>query len=108
VKECLKFGVEHIVMSPLPHRLDAALKRIANALDHLDAAVERRVEIDRQRNDLAEEYSVMQDDRARLAVELDGSVARARQLEQATREAGKKLERASLTIKAILTASEQD
>ena len=95
-------------MSSLPHRLDAALKRILTALDHLDAAVERRVEIQNLQGDLAQEYAVMQDDRARLGIELDSSLARAQRLEAATYEAGKRLERASDTIKAILTVSAQD
>jgi len=95
-------------MSPLPHRLDAVLKRISTALDYLDAAVERRAELERQQTDLSEEYTVMQDDRARLAVELDGSSARAQHLERAAREAGKRLERASVTIKAILAAGEKE
>ena len=95
-------------MTQLPHRLDILLKRIATALDHLDAAVERRSQADRQQLDLFEEYNVMQDDRARLGVELESSAMRAHQLEQAAREAGKKLERASVTIRSILIAQEQD
>ena len=94
-------------MSPLPHRLDVAIKRLASALDHLDAAVERRVDVERVRSDLSEEYAVMQDDRARLAVELDSTLARSQKIEHAAREASKKLERASSTIQAILDASEK-
>jgi len=93
-------------MTQLPHRLDAAIKRITTALDHLDAAVERRIQTDRLQLDLFEEYNVMQDDRARLGIELESSALRARQLEQAAREASKKLERASITITSILTAQE--
>ena len=88
-------------------RLDAAIKRLASALDHLDAAVERRVDVERVRSDLSEEYAVMQDDRARLAVELDGILARSQKIEHAAREAGKKLERASSTIRDVLSAHEK-
>ena len=95
-------------MTQLPQRLHTVLRRITTALDHLDAAVERRVLADRLQLDLFEEYTVMQDDRARLGIELESSALRARQLEQAAREAGKKLERASITIRSILTAHEQD
>ena len=95
-------------MTQLPHRLQTVLRRISTALDHLDAAVERRVQADRLQLDLFEEYNVMQDDRARLGIELESSAVRARQLEHAAREAGKKLERASVTIKSILATQEQD
>ena len=36
----------------------------------------RRLEAERRRGDLETELQIMQDDRARLAVELDGAVAR--------------------------------
>lgn len=91
-------------MTPLPHRLDVALKRIAKALDHLDAAVERRVIQDQQSGDQSQEFAVMQDDRARLAVELDGTLAKSKRIEAAAKEAGKRLERASATLKALLSA----
>lgn len=93
-------------MTPLPHRLDVALKRILKALDHLDAAVERRVIQDQHSGDQTQEFAVMQDDRARLAVELDGTLAKSKRLETAAKEAGKRLERASATIKALLSAHE--
>jgi hypothetical protein len=44
----------------------------------------------------------MQDDRARLAVELDGAVDRNRGLLAANIEAARRLERASAAIKTIL------
>ena len=61
----------------LPDRLEMPLKRLATALDHLEAAAERRAEADSRRGDLEEELVVMQDDRSRLAHELDGVMARA-------------------------------
>jgi hypothetical protein len=84
-------------------RLDAALQRFAAALDLLEAATERRVEADAARADLEEEFAVMQDDRARLAVELDGAVARANSLQTANGEVSRRLERAGATLRSILS-----
>jgi hypothetical protein len=87
----------------LPERLDAALKRLAAALDRLDAAGERRAKADALRTNLEDELAVMQDDRSRLAVELDGAVARARSLELANDEVARRLNYASAGIKAVLS-----
>jgi len=44
----------------------------------------------------------MQDDRSRLAVELDGAIARAKSLELANDEVARRLNHASAGIKAVL------
>lgn len=85
-------------------RLDAALKRLSSALDQLEAAAERRAGADAARANLETELSVMQDDRARLAVELDGATARSRALEHANIEASRRLERAQTAIRDVLGA----
>lgn len=87
-------------------RIEAALKRLSGALDQLEAAAERRALADAARANLETELSVMQDDRARLAVELDGATARARALEHANVEAARRLERANATIRDVLGAIE--
>ncbi len=86
----------------LPDRLQDSLKRLASALDHLEAAGERRAMADRVRADLEEELGVMQDDRARLAVELDGALDRVRVLSTANEDVSQRLERASHTIRSVL------
>ncbi|MDB5572137.1 MAG: uncharacterized protein JWN93_3320 [Hyphomicrobiales bacterium] len=86
----------------LPDRLQESLKRLASALDHLEAAGERRAMADRVRSDLEEELAVMQDDRARLAVELDGALDRMRVLNTANEDVSQRLERASQTIRSVL------
>ena len=85
-------------------RLDAALKRLAVALDQLEAAAERRAAADAVRADLEEELAIMQDDRSRLAVELDGTIARAQSLQTANNEVSRRLERASATLRSVLSA----
>jgi len=87
-------------------RLEAALKRLSAALDQIEAAAERRALADAGRIDMETELAVMQDDRARLAVELDGAAARARTLDHAAAEVAKRLERANATIRDVLGAVE--
>ena len=86
-------------------RLDAALKRLNAALDQLEAAAARRADADAARADLEEELVIMQDDRSRLAVELDGAVARAKSLQIASAEVARRLERVGATIRSILSAA---
>jgi chromosome segregation ATPase len=87
----------------LPERLDAALRKLAAALDRLEAAGERRARADALRANLEEELAVLQDDRSKLAVELDGAMARANALELANEEVGRRLNHASAEIRAVLT-----
>ena len=86
----------------LPENLQAALKRLSAALDQLEAVAERRAQSDAVRTNLEEELAVMQDDRSRLAVELDGAVARGKTLAHANDEVARRLLRASATIGAVL------
>jgi small-conductance mechanosensitive channel len=87
-------------------RLDAALKRLAAALDQLEAAAARRADAAAVGADLEEELAIMQDDRSRLAVELDGAIARANSLQIANAEVARRLERAGATVRSILAAAD--
>ncbi len=87
-----------------PERLDAALKRLAAALDRLDAASERRAKADALRTNLEDELAVMQDDRSRLAAELDGAIAHAKSLELANDEVARRLTGASAEIRDVLAS----
>jgi hypothetical protein len=86
-----------------PACLKAALKSLVAALDQLEAACERRLQVEAERNDIEEEFAVLQDDRARLAVELDGAVARSQSLELANNEVARRLARARLAIKEMMS-----
>ena len=68
--------------------LDASLKRLASAVDSLEWATDLRMRHDEARATTQEEFALMQDDRSRLAVELDAAVDRSRSLESANSEAG--------------------
>jgi len=86
--------------------IEAASRRLALALDALEAAVERRREAARAEGSLATQIHALGDDRARLAGELDQAVARARALESANREATKRIEQAIETIRGVLASEE--
>lgn len=81
---------------------DEAIGRMRAALGRLETALEKRMRQDAQRTDSEQEFHIMQDDRARLAVELDGALADSRALAQANAAADKALERAAHAIEAVL------
>jgi len=89
-----------------PASLQAALKRLSSALDQLEAASERRARADSERLNLEDELTVLQDDRTRLAVELDGAVARSRALELANTDVARRLQKASHQIEAVMARFE--
>jgi len=82
--------------------IDAAVKRLALALDALDAAVERRVDADRSEDALAAQVQSLGLDRTKLAAALDGETARSRKLEGTNREIAERLERAIASIQSVL------
>jgi hypothetical protein len=86
--------------------IEAASRRLALALDALEAAVERRREAARVEDSLATQIHALGDDRARLAGDLDQAVARSRALENANREVTKRIEQAIETIRTVLAGEE--
>lgn len=93
-------------MTP-PERTDAALKRFLTALDLLEAATDRGADSAQTLANLKEELAVMQDDRARLAAELDGALKRNNALGLANDEVRTRLEKAAGAVRAILAANRQ-
>ncbi len=83
-------------------QLELAFKNLSAALDQLEAACERRLKADAERSNLEEELAVLQDDRTRLALELDDAQARSKSLELANGEVARRLAKASSTIRTIL------
>jgi uncharacterized membrane protein YccC len=86
--------------------IDTAVKRLALALDALDAAVERRRENDRSDEALANQVQALGLDRTRLAEALDGETARARRLETTNREIASRLDAAIASIQSVLDENE--
>ncbi len=86
--------------------IDAATKRLALALDALEAALERRRESDRGEETLAAQLQALGSDRSRLAADLDAQAARASQLESTNREVARRLDVAIDTIRSVIEASD--
>jgi hypothetical protein len=82
--------------------IDAAVKRLALALDALDAAVERRTDADRSEDALAAQVQSFGLDRTKLAAALDGETARSRKLEATNREIAERLDSAIASIQSVL------
>jgi hypothetical protein len=86
----------------LPARLDYALKRLHAAIDQLDAVSARAGLAGEERQDLADTLAVMQDDRGRLANELDAALTRNQALEHATSEVSRRLGQAGLSLRRLV------
>jgi hypothetical protein len=82
--------------------VDAAVKRLALALDALDAAVERRQDADRNEEALASQVQALGVDRSKLAAALDGETARSRRLEAANHEIAGRIDVAMAAIQSVL------
>jgi uncharacterized protein (DUF3084 family) len=87
--------------------LDAATKRLTQALDGLEAAVERRREADRGDQSLQAQLHALGGDRARLAAELDEVSARSREIEGTNREIARRIDAAVDGIRSVLDANDR-
>jgi len=87
--------------------LDDAMKRLEIALGLLEASVSRRLEADKRRGDLETELQLMQDDRARLAVELDGAVTRLHRYEAAADDVSRRVRQAIGAVQTVLVEAGQ-
>jgi uncharacterized protein DUF4164 len=87
--------------------IEAATKRLALALDALDAAVERRRESDRGEDTLAVQLHTLGIDRSRMAADLDTAAAHSRQLEATTREVARRLDLAMASIRSVIDAHDR-
>lgn len=83
--------------------LEDALKRLAAALDRLEAASARRIEAASKRDDRAGPNIGSESDPARLAAELDQARSRAQSLESANDEVCLRLKDARAAIEGILS-----
>jgi hypothetical protein len=87
--------------------IEAASRRLARALDAIEAALERRQEAVQGHEALTAQVHAFGTDRSRLASDLDSSAARARELETVNREIARRLDAAIDTIKSVLSAHDR-
>ena len=87
--------------------IDAASRRLALAMDALEAAVERRREVDRGQSDMSDQIHALGSDRSRLAAELDTAAARTRLLETTNREIARRLDVAIDSVRGVLEANDR-
>jgi hypothetical protein len=85
-----------------PSAIEAAVQRLAQALDALQAAVVRKRESETGGDGVAMQLHALGADRARLAVELDAAAAHARKLEDTNREVARRIDIAMGTIQKLL------
>jgi len=93
--------VKPMTLADAPN-LDQALERLLSALDRLELAATARLDSEQGLEPLEAELAVMRDDRSRLAVELDGALARNATLEHVTREVSERVGRAIRSVEAVL------
>ena len=86
---------------------DQAVKRVIDALDALDAALEQRFANHLGGGALTEQVHVFNIDRSRLASELDAETARSRRLETANREIARRLDSAIENVRAVIDAQQK-
>ena len=87
--------------------IDQATRRLTQALDALDATIDRRIEIDRTQTRLAEQVHALEADRSRLAADLDAELAHARRLETASQDIARRLDVAMENIAMVLDTQDQ-
>jgi predicted nucleic acid-binding Zn-ribbon protein len=91
-----------VAQHALPPPLSQALARLRASLGGLESAAERHGQQKEQQNSLATELALMQDDRARLASELDSAMARADRLAKSAKEIDKRLVSMARSVKKVL------
>ena len=85
-----------------PPDLSAAIASLGSAVGALEAATARRASRNEQAGDMETELNLMREDRAKLAEELDAALARGNVLDTARNDVSARLEKAIVTIRAIL------
>ncbi|MBM3562854.1 MAG: DUF4164 family protein [Alphaproteobacteria bacterium] len=89
-------------------RLDAAVAELQAAVAQLERTVADKLEDEVSSAELEEELAIMQDDRSRLALDLDAALARQNALERSRDEVLRRLEAASEGVAAALGAVSDD
>lgn len=86
-------------------RLEASVAELQMALAQLERTVAAKLEDEVSSAELEEELAIMQDDRSRLALDLDAALTRQNALEKSRDEVLRRLETASEGVAAALGAA---
>jgi hypothetical protein len=94
---------QHHRVAPLSATsFENAVKILEASLAQLENAAHRKLDLERRRGDLETELAIMQDDRSRLAIDLDGTMSRLKSVETAAGGALLRLDRAMHAIRTVL------
>jgi hypothetical protein len=86
-------------------RIEADIAELQMAMAQLERIVADKLEDELSNAELLEELAIMQDDRSRLALDLDAALARQNALEKSRDEVLRRLEAASEGVVAALGAA---
>ncbi|AMN40295.1 DUF4164 family protein [Rhodoplanes sp. Z2-YC6860] len=86
--------------------IEQATRRLTQALDALDAAVERRTETDKGAVALGQQVHALAADRSKLAADLDAAVARGRSLETLNRDIARRIDAAMENVRLVLESND--
>ena len=86
--------------------IDTATRRLAAALDGLEAALDRRSEADARAAALTDQIALLGVDRSRLASELDRQMARTHRLRAANEEVSRRLDAVTETVRSVVDEQE--
>jgi hypothetical protein len=86
--------------------VDEAVQRLLAAIAVLETNVVRRLDAEHRKSDLETELQLMQDDRARLAMELESTAARLSRVDNATDHVERRVQTAIITIEGVLARAE--
>ena len=78
--------------------IEQATRRLSEALDALDG--------DRERAALGEQVHALAADRSKLAADLDGQLARSRQLEASNRDIARRIDAAMENVRLVLESND--
>lgn len=87
--------------------LDDAMKRLDVALGLLEASVSRRLDAEKRKGSLETELQLMEEDRARLAEDLDGALTRLHRYETATDDVSRRVQLAISAVRTVLAQAGQ-
>ena len=79
-----------------------ALAQLRQAVTTLETVVTRRAEDDRTLDMMKKELALMQDERAKLASDLDAALAKSARLDAVTGELARRVDHATTTVREVL------